>query len=210
MQHPLAEGRAANTAWLILTVVQKAPMNINNPDDEAAAMAAMFEAQTANWEEAQEKMSQLVSRASALFVPIVEYILMNFVYFLSSRAPLSCHSATRIYNSNNPRGTPRGGKPFQPSHHHSDRPLPPSYVCYRCGQKGALLSLFCVLPMLTAGTLKVIGSKTARRTTTANSTTGHGSSARLVSRVASSRQSIIPPRASWAQESWSRLRVATS
>ncbi|EIW58798.1 DWNN-domain-containing protein, partial [Trametes versicolor FP-101664 SS1] len=79
-----------------------APMNINNPDDEAAAMAAMFEAQTANWEEAQEKMSH----------------------------------ATRIYNSNNPRGTPRGGKPFQPSHHHSDRPLPPSYVCYRCGQKG--------------------------------------------------------------------------
>ncbi|KAI8996331.1 DWNN domain-containing protein [Trametes punicea] len=41
--------------------------------------------------------------------------------------------AIRIYN--NPRGTPRGGKPYQPSHHH-DRPLPPSYVCYRCGQKG--------------------------------------------------------------------------
>ncbi|KAI0731337.1 hypothetical protein C8Q76DRAFT_718534 [Earliella scabrosa] len=64
-------------------------------------MAAMFQAQTANWEEAQEKMSQ----------------------------------ATRVYT--NPRGgAPRGGKPFQPSHHHSDRPLPPSYVCYRCGQKG--------------------------------------------------------------------------
>jgi len=34
-------------------------------DDEQAAMAAMFQAQTANWEETQEKMSQLVSRFSA-------------------------------------------------------------------------------------------------------------------------------------------------
>lgn len=34
-------------------------------DDEQAAMAAMFQAQTANWEETQEKMSQLVSRSSA-------------------------------------------------------------------------------------------------------------------------------------------------
>ncbi|KAI0334568.1 DWNN-domain-containing protein [Cubamyces sp. BRFM 1775] len=74
--------------------------NVVTKEDEAAAMAAMFQAQTANWEETQEKMSH----------------------------------AVRIYN--NPRGTPRGGKPFQPSHHHSDRPLPPSYVCYRCGQKG--------------------------------------------------------------------------
>ena len=29
-------------------------------DDEAAAMAAMFQAQSANWEETQEKMSQFV------------------------------------------------------------------------------------------------------------------------------------------------------
>jgi protein MPE1 len=33
-------------------------------EDEAAAMAAMFQAQTANWEETQEKMSQLVLRLS--------------------------------------------------------------------------------------------------------------------------------------------------
>lgn len=31
-------------------------------------MAAMFQAQTANWEETQEKMSQLVSRFSAFIV----------------------------------------------------------------------------------------------------------------------------------------------
>nr|GAT45681.1 predicted protein [Mycena chlorophos] len=74
-------------------------------DDEASAMAAMFEAQTANWEEAQEKMSH----------------------------------AQRIYN-NSSRGTsfPRGGKPYTP--HQAapqiDRPLPASYVCYRCGKKG--------------------------------------------------------------------------
>ncbi|KAF7356548.1 hypothetical protein MVEN_00988500 [Mycena venus] len=46
--------------------------------------------------------------------------------------------AQRIYN--NTRGTgfsPRGGKPYTP--HQApvvERPLPPSYVCYRCGQKG--------------------------------------------------------------------------
>ncbi|KIJ65554.1 hypothetical protein HYDPIDRAFT_110662 [Hydnomerulius pinastri MD-312] len=81
------------------------PKNSVTKDDEAAAMAAMFQAQTANWEETQEKMSH----------------------------------AVKIY-SNNPRGTSfggRGGKPFNPHQTHApDRPLPPSYVCYRCGQKG--------------------------------------------------------------------------
>ncbi|KAL0567645.1 Protein mpe1 [Marasmius crinis-equi] len=79
-----------------------APMKTNIAgDEEAAAMAAMFQAQTANWAETQEKMSH----------------------------------ATRIYN--NPRGTgfSRGGKPHTPSYQ-PERPLPASYVCYRCGQKG--------------------------------------------------------------------------
>ncbi|PSR82615.1 hypothetical protein PHLCEN_2v6048 [Hermanssonia centrifuga] len=70
-------------------------------DDELKAMAAMFQQQTANWEETQEKMSH----------------------------------AQRIYSNPRGGGPSRGGKPFG-SHHHSDRPLPPSYVCYRCGQKG--------------------------------------------------------------------------
>jgi protein MPE1 len=34
-------------------------------DDETAAMAAMFQAQSANWEETQEKMSQFVFPAGA-------------------------------------------------------------------------------------------------------------------------------------------------
>lgn len=37
-------------------------------DDEAAAMAAMFQAQTQNWEETQEKMSQLVSPFAAFYL----------------------------------------------------------------------------------------------------------------------------------------------
>ncbi|KAJ3734945.1 DWNN domain-containing protein [Lentinula guzmanii] len=73
--------------------------NVGN-DDEAAAMAAMFQAQSANWEETQEKMSH----------------------------------ATRIYN--NQRGPPRPGKLGVATYQPSDRPLPTSYVCYRCGQKG--------------------------------------------------------------------------
>ncbi|KAF8272423.1 DWNN domain-containing protein [Lactarius quietus] len=75
---------------------------LSGNEDEAAAMAAMFQAQTANWEETQEKMSH----------------------------------QTRVYT--NPRGTSfgRGGKPFTPHHQPAEKPLPPSYVCYRCGQKG--------------------------------------------------------------------------
>ncbi|VDB90639.1 unnamed protein product [Peniophora sp. CBMAI 1063] len=64
--------------------------------DEAAALAAMFQMQSANWEETQEKMSQ----------------------------------AQRIYT--NPRPGFKGGNKFP----QNDRPLPASYVCYRCGKKG--------------------------------------------------------------------------
>ncbi|EMD38938.1 hypothetical protein CERSUDRAFT_112645 [Gelatoporia subvermispora B] len=73
-------------------------------EDEAAAMAAMFQAQTQNWEETQEKMSH----------------------------------ATRIYTNARGAGAGAGrGRPYGSHHHHQpDRPLPPSYVCYRCGQKG--------------------------------------------------------------------------
>ncbi|PPQ96278.1 hypothetical protein CVT26_005665 [Gymnopilus dilepis] len=82
--------------------------------DEAAAMAAMFQAQSQNWEEAQEKMSQLVS-------PIMGSIVCVVV------------PSQRVYSNTRGTGFNRGGKPYQPHH---DKPLPPSYVCYRCGQKG--------------------------------------------------------------------------
>lgn len=60
---------------------------------------------------------------------------MNTVcsHYVVTPRPVCCR-AQRIYS--NPRGggpAGRGGKPFM----HHDRPLPPSYVCYRCGQKGS-------------------------------------------------------------------------
>jgi len=98
-------------------------------------MAAMFQAQTANWEETQEKMSQLVPRNRGFLFCNRSVYLMNMTFFVR------LFSAVRIYN--NPRGTGfnRGGKPPQHQQQHQqqpDRPLPPSYVCYRCGQKGLL------------------------------------------------------------------------
>ena len=59
------------------------------------------------------------------------------VCFFSSPSPFLPLSQSRVYT--NPRGTGsggRGGKPSAPHHQQADRPLPPSYVCYRCGQKG--------------------------------------------------------------------------
>lgn len=50
-------------------------------EDEAAAMAAMFQMQTENWQETQEKMSQLVSRLSAFLVDVVHRFLMNIACF---------------------------------------------------------------------------------------------------------------------------------
>jgi protein MPE1 len=51
--------------------------------DEAAAVAAMFQAQTQNWEETQEKMSQLVSPFSA-FCPCSSSESNEQCLFLSS------------------------------------------------------------------------------------------------------------------------------
>ncbi|KIY49977.1 DWNN-domain-containing protein [Fistulina hepatica ATCC 64428] len=102
--------------------VTPAPLPIKSnvtEDDEAAAMAAMFQAQTQNWEETQEKMSQLV----LLFKSPICVLYIN---------------AQKIYTSSRGTGFPgRGGKPhFAQAFQQSDKPLPSSYVCYRCGQRG--------------------------------------------------------------------------
>ncbi|TRM65599.1 DWNN domain-containing protein [Schizophyllum amplum] len=68
-------------------------------DDEEAAIAAMFQSQTANWEEAQEKLSH------ATHVPL------RGTGFAGRGKPRVAYAAP-------------------------ERPLPASYVCYRCGQKG--------------------------------------------------------------------------
>ena len=53
---------------LVIHTQTSLPSLTTGNDDEAAAMAAMFQAQSANWEETQEKMSQLVSPLALLFV----------------------------------------------------------------------------------------------------------------------------------------------
>lgn len=108
-------------------------------DEEAAAMAAMFQAQTQNWEETQEKMSQLVLPLAGFYLCSSSF--SNEQCLLFCLLVLRIHSSQRIYSQ--PRGTGfnRGGKPHQPHQPHqphNDKPLPPSYVCYRCGQKGSL------------------------------------------------------------------------
>lgn len=128
---PLANWRVLHSPQSSTTVT--IPKNSVTKEDEAAAMAAMFQAQTANWEETQEKMSQLVSRLRGSPALCSRMKSHNMISVL----PLDRNSAVRIYN--NPRGTSfgRGGKPLGSHQSHvPDRPLPPSYVCYRCGQKG--------------------------------------------------------------------------
>jgi hypothetical protein len=67
-QQPSQVGHNLPYIQQIHNFTQTASKPLGAPDDEAAAMAAMFQAQTANWEETQEKMSQLVSPASAGFL----------------------------------------------------------------------------------------------------------------------------------------------
>jgi len=62
---------------------------------------------------------------------------MNVILFAPPSVPGPFdYSAVRIHN--NSRGTAQGhgGRPFHAHHHQPERPLPASYVCYRCGQKG--------------------------------------------------------------------------
>jgi protein MPE1 len=65
----------------VLTAFQQAPVSSAVvKEDEAAAMAAIFSAQTQNWEETQEKMSQLVYPKRAFCSS--EDSLMNISFFL--------------------------------------------------------------------------------------------------------------------------------
>jgi protein MPE1 len=161
--------------WLDSFYFQSTPVkSAVTKDDEAAAMAAMFQAQSANWEETQEKMSQFVYPAWAS-VDVVDQSLMNM--FVSPLYRLVMNSATRVYS--NARGTGFGrasGKPHIPQvqAQHQDRPLPPSYVCYRCGQKGLSRANFFFFHSLPHTLSKVIGSRTAQQTTTASLTTARG------------------------------------
>lgn len=108
------------------------------------------------------------------------------------------NSAQRIYTQ--PRGTGfagRGGaaKPHIPqagNHHQPDRPLPASYVCYRCGQKGQFNHFS--IPISFLNLPKDTGYTTVPRIMTGNSTTNLESNGRLVYREVSLRLLIIPTR----------------
>jgi protein MPE1 len=112
-------------------------------------MAAMFQAQSANWEETQEKMSQLVSPLGALLLSCSNFSntplcpLYRGLRFFSLSPPFL--SQTRVYTNARGTGFGRGGKAYVPHHQQNERPLPPSYVCYRCGQKGMLPANSCPL-----------------------------------------------------------------
>lgn len=142
--------------------------------DEAAGIAAMFQASQEVWAETQEKMAQFV------FLP-------NFCTF--SNTFLACR-ATPVYTN---RGGFRGGKPFNQGTRGPDggrpqqdsRPVPPGYICYRCAKKG-LLRHMQIVPFLNFA-LKVTGFMIAQQMMTEIGTTVPASSAPLVSRAVSSR-----------------------
>jgi hypothetical protein len=78
-------------------ITQSALPNMSGNESEAAAMAAMFQAQSANWEETQEKMSQLVSPFGVLPVSCSNFSNTHFrcpfnrrpFFFFSSPSPFS-------------------------------------------------------------------------------------------------------------------------
>src|SRR5258708_37224083 len=111
--------------------------------------------------------------------PVVISLIHTFVvrsivgrFALSPPFPLLPLSQTRIYT--NPRGTGvsgRGGKSFTPHHQQADRPLPPSYVCYRCGQKGmSYTSASLPRACLTCLMREAIGFKIVQRIVIVSST----------------------------------------
>lgn len=105
-------------------------------DDEQAAMVAMFQAQNQNWEETQEKMSQLVSPIEAFFVLCSKSFLINDVIFFVvgfSQQRVAYNTRGTGFTGGRGRG---GGAPH--TQYRDERPLPPAYVCYRCGQKGTI------------------------------------------------------------------------
>ena len=93
-------------------------------DSEQAAIAGMFKAAADDWQVTQEAMSQCVS-----------FILLLDTYSIVDRQQ-------RIYTAPRFGGGGGGGAGTanaprrQYQHAVSEKPVPPGYICYRCGQKG--------------------------------------------------------------------------
>ncbi|QRW03386.1 mRNA polyadenylation-like protein [Ceratobasidium sp. AG-Ba] len=85
--------------------------------EEAASIAAMFQASQEVWDETQEKMAQFV------FIPI----------YLS--VPSSYANPLCPFNQGN-RGAGDAGSSGGFQRNQESRPVPLGYICYRCGKKG--------------------------------------------------------------------------
>lgn len=122
-------------------------------------MAAMFQAQTQNWEETQEKMSQLVSRLSGFLVRIVD--VSNGRHFLGA-FPAYLHRSTVLSAFTQRRAVVHGeGSPFNTTSLTGRSPRVMSViVAVKKVCKGPLLCSFAVSCFA-----KVTGSRIVRRTT---------------------------------------------
>ena len=146
----------------------------------------MFQAQTANWEETQEKMSQLVSRPLGFLVYVVECFLMNVILFpvrLVTIAPVVLLAYTPIF-----------AEVLQVVARGLIMPIPISQnaLFLRATSAIAVDKKVCLSSKISLILdflffLKVTGFKIVRRTTTVTSITNLASNARLAFLVASSR-----------------------
>ena len=78
------DSRVRDDRDLMMPIQVKIGNNIAK-EDELKAMAAMFQQQTANWEETQEKMSQLVSRSALLVIRSIPISNEHSYSFVSSQ-----------------------------------------------------------------------------------------------------------------------------
>jgi len=101
-------------------------------EDEAEALKRMFQATEDHWKETGEKMSTLVlcnSASSSMYRTFPHLVIVLFS-FRKVEAPRFTGSLR-----SKPQHTPHQHS-YHPYNRPSDKPLPASYVCYRCGQKG--------------------------------------------------------------------------
>lgn len=98
--------------------------------DEAAKIAAMFATTNSDWKDTQEKMSTLV-------LPASRCSLCSYSHVFRRATPV-------FFGGRRPGGGPR------PAHASAapDKPVPPNYICYRCGQAGEL----CLTPSIVHST----------------------------------------------------------
>jgi protein MPE1 len=139
---PVSPHANAYPAFIPLTYISpQMPSLSTQTDEEKERIKAMFQAETENWEETQERMSQFVLIPYNYPSPFksIHSHKHDLFAFTPSRGVSNVRSATPIYNQRHTTG-PR--KPYVPhqqaQQHYEPKPLPPGYVCHRCSKKGAV------------------------------------------------------------------------